>query len=66
MPAIEDPNNDITLWESGAIVQVRVASVSVLQGKIHSQFWDQYLIETYDKEHKISYNSFPEKYLTQQ
>ncbi|ROV94363.1 hypothetical protein VPNG_09409 [Cytospora leucostoma] len=46
VPAIEDPNRNITLWESGAIVQ--------------------YLIDTYDKDHKISYDSFPEKYLTQQ
>ncbi|KAF2967022.1 hypothetical protein GQX73_g6512 [Xylaria multiplex] len=46
VPAIEDPNHDITLWESGAIVQ--------------------YLIDTYDKDNKISYSSFPEKYLTQQ
>ena len=35
VPAIEDPNTDITLWESGAIVE--------------------YLVETYDKENKISF-----------
>ncbi|KAI0132324.1 glutathione S-transferase [Xylariales sp. AK1849] len=46
LPAIEDPNTGITLWESGAIVE--------------------YLIETYDKEKKISFDSFPEKYLTKQ
>ncbi|KAI1442634.1 glutathione S-transferase [Annulohypoxylon stygium] len=46
VPAIVDPNNDITLWESGAIIQ--------------------YLIDTYDKDNKISYSIFPEKYLTQQ
>lgn len=46
VPAIVDPNHNITLWESGAIVQ--------------------YLIDTYDKDNKISYSSFPEKYLTQQ
>lgn len=42
VPAIQDPNTGITLWESGAIVQ--------------------YLIETYDKEGKISYTSFPERH----
>ncbi|PWY74298.1 thioredoxin-like protein [Aspergillus heteromorphus CBS 117.55] len=42
VPAIIDPNTDLTLWESGAIVQ--------------------YLIDTYDKDHKISYSTFPEKY----
>lgn len=46
VPAIQDPNTGITLWESGAIIQ--------------------YLIETYDKEGKISYSSFPERHqLTQ-
>ncbi|KAI4264424.1 MAG: hypothetical protein L6R42_000460 [Xanthoria sp. 1 TBL-2021] len=44
--AIIDPNTNITLWESGAIVA--------------------YLVETYDKDEKITYTSFPEKYLLQQ
>jgi len=35
LPAIQDPNTNLTLWESGAIIE--------------------YLIETYDKENKISY-----------
>lgn len=42
VPAIEDPNTGITLWESGAIME--------------------YLIDTYDKERKLSIDSFPEKY----
>lgn len=42
VPAIEDPNTGIILWESGAIIM--------------------YLIETYDKDGKISYHSGPEKY----
>ena len=46
VPAIEDPNTGITLWESGAIIE--------------------YLIAEYDKEHKLSFSSSPEKYLTQQ
>ena len=46
LPAIYDPNTDITLWETGAITF--------------------YLVETYDKAHKISYNSIPEKFLLQQ
>jgi len=36
VPAIQDPNTGIKLWESGAIIE--------------------YLIETYDKEHKISFD----------
>lgn len=35
VPAIEDPNTGITLWESGAIIE--------------------YLLENYDKQHKISF-----------
>ncbi|KAK4447987.1 glutathione S-transferase-like protein [Podospora aff. communis PSN243] len=35
LPSIQDPNLDLTLWESGAIVE--------------------YLIERYDKEHKLSF-----------
>ncbi|KAF7512808.1 hypothetical protein GJ744_000375 [Endocarpon pusillum] len=46
VPAIEDPNTDITLAESGAIIQ--------------------YLIETYDKSHTLSYPSSPEKFQTYQ
>lgn len=37
VPAIEDPNTGITLWESGAIVE--------------------YLVETYDKDKKISFTA---------
>ncbi|KAI1660539.1 glutathione S-transferase [Daldinia decipiens] len=46
VPAIEDPNTGITLWESGAIIE--------------------YIIDNYDKEHKLSYGTSPEKYLIQQ
>jgi len=35
VPAIQDPNTGITLWESGAIIE--------------------YLMETYDKDHKLSF-----------
>lgn len=42
VPAIEDPNTDITLWESGAIIT--------------------YLIEQYDKNHILSYDTLKEKH----
>ncbi|GAP92818.2 putative glutathione S-transferase [Rosellinia necatrix] len=47
LPAIYDPNTDLTLWESGAIVE--------------------YLVETYDKDNKISFpRGSNESYLTKQ
>lgn len=46
VPAIEDTNTGITLWESGAIVE--------------------YLIDTYDKDSKISYAESPNKHLLKQ
>jgi len=46
VPAIEDPNTGVTLWESGAI--------------------NSYLVETYDKEHKLTYTTVPEKFQVQQ
>ncbi|KAI1334038.1 glutathione S-transferase [Xylariaceae sp. FL0016] len=46
VPAMEDPNTGVTLWESGAIVE--------------------YLIDQYDKNHELSYDSVPEKYLVRQ
>ncbi|OQE29796.1 hypothetical protein PENSTE_c002G00430 [Penicillium steckii] len=46
LPAIIDPNQGVTLWESGAIIQ--------------------YLIDTYDLSHKLSYDNIPDKYHTQQ
>ncbi|KFY37525.1 hypothetical protein V494_04720 [Pseudogymnoascus sp. VKM F-4513 (FW-928)] len=46
VPAIYDPNTDITLWESGAITE--------------------YLVETYDKENLLTYDTVPEKFLVKQ
>ncbi|TGJ83223.1 hypothetical protein E0Z10_g5543 [Xylaria hypoxylon] len=46
VPAIEDPNTGLALWESGPIIE--------------------YLVEQYDKDHKISYDTFAEKYLIKQ
>lgn len=46
MPAIIDPNTNITLWESGAIIE--------------------YLSDTYDKEHKLTPTTVPEKYQVKQ
>ena len=42
IPAIDDPNTGITIWESGAIIE--------------------YLIDTYDKDSKLTLQTFPEKY----
>lgn len=42
VPAIEDPNTGITLWESGAIIE--------------------YLVETYDKQHNISFAPASKEY----
>lgn len=47
IPSIYDPNTDLTLWESGAIVE--------------------YLVEKYDKDHKISFApGTKESYLAKQ
>jgi glutathione S-transferase len=47
VPAIYDPNTDLTLWESGAIYE--------------------YLIESYDKDHKLSFApGTPEYYHSKQ
>ncbi|KAI0506213.1 thioredoxin-like protein [Xylaria bambusicola] len=46
VPAIEDPNTGLRLFESGPIVE--------------------YLVEQYDRERKISYESFEEKWLVKQ
>ncbi|KAI0466915.1 glutathione S-transferase [Xylaria cf. heliscus] len=46
VPAIEDPNTDITLWETGAIIQ--------------------YLVEQYDTDKKLTYDTLKEKNLLNQ
>jgi len=46
VPAIVDPNTNITLWESGAIIE--------------------YLVETYDKDNKLTFTSSPEKFYVKQ
>ncbi|PGH04497.1 glutathione S-transferase [Blastomyces parvus] len=46
VPAIQDPNTNLTLWESGAIIQ--------------------YLEEVYDKDKKLTYDSFHERHLLNQ
>lgn len=42
VPALEDPNTDITIWESGAILE--------------------YLVDTYDKQHTISFTAGSKDY----
>jgi glutathione S-transferase len=44
VPAIEDPNTGVKIFESGAILE--------------------YLVETYDKEKKLSYESAQQKWST--
>jgi glutathione S-transferase len=46
VPAIQDPNEDLALWVSGAIYQ--------------------YVVEVYDKEHRLSYATLKEKHLCNQ
>jgi glutathione S-transferase len=46
VPAIEDPNTDLTLWESGAI--------------------NQYIIEQYDVDYRLSYDTLKERHLCNQ
>ncbi|KAK3989400.1 putative glutathione S-transferase, partial [Cladorrhinum sp. PSN332] len=46
VPAIEDPNTDLTLWESGAI--------------------NQYLVEQYDKDKRLTHDTLIEKNLCNQ
>ncbi|KAI2606303.1 glutathione S-transferase [Hypoxylon fragiforme] len=46
VPAIEDPNTGVTIWESGPILE--------------------YIIDQYDKENKLSYDTLAEKYQIKQ
>lgn len=46
LPAIDDPNTGITIWESGAIIE--------------------YLVETYDKDSRLTFTTVPEKYHAKQ
>ncbi|KAJ8132234.1 hypothetical protein O1611_g1397 [Lasiodiplodia mahajangana] len=46
VPAIEDPNTDIVIWESGAIYQ--------------------YVIEQYDVDHRLSYETLKERHACSQ
>jgi glutathione S-transferase len=46
VPAIKDPNTDLTLWESGAI--------------------NQYIIEQYDTEKRLTYTTLKERHLLNQ
>jgi glutathione S-transferase len=65
LPAIKDPNSGLTLWEvkccPGCNLFTRPALTNLQSGAIIL-----YLVDRYDTEGKISYDNFPEKYLTQQ
>ena len=66
LPAIEDPNTSVVLWE------VRVAFVLIVRYTQYLTHFFQsgaivnYLIEEYDKAGRLTYTTSPEKYHVQQ
>lgn len=69
VPAIEDPNTGITLWESVAIIEY-VFTNRVLKALAENisltPLSSRYLVDTYDTNNKLSFTSSPEKYLVKQ
>jgi glutathione S-transferase len=65
LPTIYDPNTDLTIWESGAIIVspdnawfIKHLLTAIIQ---------EYLVDKYDKEHKLSYPAGTNEYwLTKQ
>lgn len=69
LPTMEDPNTGLVLWEVGEPFENDEAVRCVgcyADGGEQSAAIIQYLVDQYDGERKISYESVPEKYLTQQ
>ena len=62
LPAIEDPNTGITLWE----VRRHRCFGRMRRGKakkhVQSGAIVEYLVDTYDKDNKLSYTKSPQKY----
>jgi len=66
VPAIEDPNTGITLWESGAVRALPASQAKRNMTNCYGSKIIEYLIERYDPSAKLSYTSSPEKYYCKQ
>ena len=65
LPAIHDPNTDLTIWESGALIVSR--EISWFIKHLLTVVIQEYLVDKYDKQHKLSYPAGTnEYYLTKQ
>ena len=59
LPAIYDQNTGLTIWESGAIIVRRNSEHDQLISNLAIQ---EYLVDKYDKEHKLSFPAGTNEY----